>query len=384
MSYRSIAIRVLYISLAFAALTGIIAVFVPANSDILWRLLGTALATGFASAFMLLAVRALENPKTRPIGTTIGIIVCIVLPLIFGAIWLDSIPSIRNNVIENLAVTATIIFFCGFPLTLGSALATRTGLRRSGILLIVCWVILALLWIISQWRGGLWSYNSIEAIAEPIAWCSPIAALLLIRWPRFLIPLVLLVVSCVLWQWYGSHVYVKPDSLQGNWELYGTPLAIIFLSGWPPCSLALWSVLTLRKEIYRIKRFEIAASCFGSLAFALCFAFAWISLTENESDILLRLAVASSILGGTSVLGVFVTQLLRMSMLVRSDTVPMAATCPRCSEPLQLPQGKSSCLTCNLRFKIMFESPNCRKCGYDITETQENRCSECGEPVGTA
>ena len=133
MNYRSIAISVLYISLAFAALTGITAVFVPTNSNILWRLLVTALATGVSAAFMLFAVRALENPMTRPVGTTLWIIICVVLPLIFASIWLDTIQTIRNNVVEHFALTAFIIFLCGFQLKLGSALLTRKGLRKSGI-----------------------------------------------------------------------------------------------------------------------------------------------------------------------------------------------------------------------------------------------------------
>ena len=129
-------------------------------------------------------------------------------------------------------------------------------------------------------------------------------------------------------------------------------------------------------------RFEIAATCIGSLAIALCFAFAWTAITRTESDILLRFAIASSILGGTSVLGVFITQVLKISMLVKSDTAPLQATCPRCSESLSLPQGKSSCRNCNLQFKLLFESPTCRNCGYDVTQTNNNLCPECGEPIG--
>jgi predicted amidophosphoribosyltransferase len=81
---------------------------------------------------------------------------------------------------------------------------------------------------------------------------------------------------------------------------------------------------------------------------------------------------------------VFITQVLKMSMLVKSDTAPLQAKCPRCSESLTLPQGKSSCHNCNLQFKLMFESPNCRNCGYDVTQTNNNLCPECGEPIGTS
>ncbi|MBC8522357.1 hypothetical protein H8D29_00345, partial [PVC group bacterium] len=90
MNYRSVAIRVLYFSLVFAALTGVSAVFVPSSTDTLIRLLATALATGFAASIMLLAVRAMEKPMTRPAGSTMGTIISIVDPLVFSAIRLDA------------------------------------------------------------------------------------------------------------------------------------------------------------------------------------------------------------------------------------------------------------------------------------------------------
>jgi hypothetical protein len=373
MNYRLIAVRVLYYSLAFAALTGIVAVFVPTNSSILWRLLGTAITTGFSAGFMLSAVRALENPKTRPLGTSIGIIVCIVLPLVFFTIWLDAISSIRNNVIEHFALSAVIVFFCGIPISLGAALITHKSWKRAGIFLISSWILLILLWIFDIWRGGIGTYNYIEAIAIPLAWCSPVAALLLVRWPSSVPSLLILTITCLMWQWYGATV--------DDWELHATPLAIIFVTAWIPCSLALWNLLTIRKQVYAMPKVETTATSLAALAIALCFIYAWTELTGNNSDLLLRLAIASSILGGTSVLAVFITQVLKMSMNISDSTQPLDAICPRCETTLHIPQGKSTCPTCNLRFKIVFESPTCRKCAYDLTGTDKKLCPECGEPL---
>ncbi|MBC8202504.1 MAG: hypothetical protein H8E91_01610 [Planctomycetes bacterium] len=373
MNYRLIAIRVLYYSLGFAALTGVTAVFVPTNSPFLGRLLGTAIATGISAGFMLLAVRGLENPKTRPLGTTIGIIICIVLPLIYFTIWLDAITSIRNSVIEHLALTAVIVFFCGIPLSLGAALITHKQLKRAGYFLLPCWSCLILLWTFDVWRGGIGTYNYIEAIAIPLAWCSPVAALLLLRWPKSVVPLILLTVSCVLWQWYGATV--------DHWNEYATPLAVIFILGWVPCSLAFWNLLTLRKQQYAIRKSELAATTIASLAIAFCFAYAWTNITGNESDILLRFAIACSILGGTSVLAVFITQVLRMSMYVAKSSSSLHAICPRCENKINLPQGKSRCPACNLQFKVLFESPNCSACAYDLTGTDKKLCPECGVPI---
>ncbi len=376
MNYRVIAIRVLYYSLALGALSGIAAVFVPTNSSILARLLGTAIATGFSAGFMLLAVRSLENPKTRPLGTTIGIIICIVLPLIYAVIWLDAISSVPNTVIEHFAMTAMIVFFCGIPLSLGAAFLTHERWKPSGYFLLSCWALLILFWIFDIWRGGFGTYNYVEAIAIPLAWSSPVAGLLLVRWPRSILPLVLLAFSCVLWQWYGATV--------DNWEEYATPLAIIFIMAWPPCTLAISFLLQLRQEAIAMRKFELAAISIASLAIALIFAFAWTDLTNIPSDILLRFAIASSILGGTSVLALFITQVLRMSMYVAGSSVPLHAICPRCEDKINLPQGKSACPTCNLHFKILFESPYCKVCAYDITGTDKKVCPECGEPVAVS
>lgn len=377
MNYRSVAIRVLYFSLVFAALTGVSAVFVPSSTDTLIRLLATALATGFAASIMLLAVRAIENPMTRPAGSTIGIIISIVYPLVFSVIWLDAISSIRSREIENIALSALIIFLSGFPLILGAACITHKKLRLSGKLLIISWVILPVIWIIAVWSTSFGSEIYIEAIANPIAWCSPIAALLLITWPRHIISLVLISIACVLWQWYGIQA-------KHNWATFSTPLAIILITAWFPCTNALLSLLTIRKKTYRIRWLEITAVSLGSIAIATSFTLFWTTEIHSVSpDLLVRAAIASSILGGTSILGVFITQVLKRSMLVIVDGVAIKSTCPRCHEELNIPQGKSACPNCNLRFKLLFESPNCRNCEFDLTHTQSGRCPECGEGIAT-
>jgi hypothetical protein len=375
MNYRLIAVRVLYYSLAFAALTGVAAVFVPANSSLLGRILGTAISTGISAGFMLIAVKGLENPKTRPFGAAIGIIICIVLPLIYLTIWLNAIALLSNKVIEHLALTAVVVFFCGIPLTFGARLITNKQWKLSGYFLMLCWTLLIFLWIFDVWRGGIGTNNYIKAIAIPIAWCSPVTVLLLLRWPKSVPSLILLTITCVIWQWYGGIV--------DDWKENSKPLAAIFIFGWIPCSRSLWYLLTLRREAYAIRKLELAATSIASLALAFCFGYAWTVLTGYESDILLRLGIASSILGGTSVLAVFITQVLRMSMYVAKSSVPLHAICPRCEDKIILQQGKSTCPTCNLHFKVLFESPNCRACEYDLTGTDKKLCPECGEPIST-
>ena len=374
MNYRKIAVRVLYYSLAVAALTGITAVFIPANTSILLRLLATAISTGVSAALMLGAVRAIENPRTRPLGTMIGAIICIVLPLVFGTIWLGTIKAIPDNKIKDLGFTALIVFLCGMPLCLGACAFTHNSFTRAGKTLQICWIILPILWIIDQWTNT--PSQLINSVTIPIACSSFIGALLMIRWPKSSIAIVFLFITCVLWQWV---IYNTPDDL----HKYKTLLAILFVSAWIPCVFALFTLLTIRKQVHAIKGFEITGVILGSIAVALCFAYAWTDLTNNESHLLFRLAIASSILGGTSVLGVFITQALRVSMLVTTGTIFMEAICPRCGDSLSLHQGKNQCPRCSLRFKILFESPNCRVCEYDLAQTASDRCPECGEKIST-
>ena len=56
MLYQKVAIRILLYSLALAALTGILAIVIPNSSNVLWRLLGTAIYTAITSGLLVLAI----------------------------------------------------------------------------------------------------------------------------------------------------------------------------------------------------------------------------------------------------------------------------------------------------------------------------------------
>jgi len=377
MNYRQLAIRVLYLSLAFAALTGITAVFVPVNSTILFRLLASAIATGFSAAFMLLAIRLLENPRLRPIGSTIGVLICIVYSMFLFTIWLDAVISIPAFLTEHLAFTTWIIFLCGIPITTGSACCTRTTAKKAGIFIIFVWISLACIWITATWINSEEFSQFLGHVALPLAWCSVAAALLLLNWPKYATGFVITILTCVLWQWFA----MKSNN---DWSMHTTALRWILVFGWISCTYSLRSLLTLRKPAYAVKRIEMTAICLGSLAFGTCFILLWAEMAKVQHDLLVRLSIATAILGGTAVLGTFITQVLRMSMIIKSDSPPLRATCPRCMHEIDINQGKSSCPICGLRFKLLFEFPCCRKCEYDVTQTTEDRCPECGEPIGAS
>ncbi|MDP7009414.1 MAG: hypothetical protein QGI78_07575 [Phycisphaerales bacterium] len=374
MDYRRFAIRVLYVSLAIAACTGVAAVFIPTGSKILWRLLATAIATGFSAAWLLGGVRSLENPRTRSLGYTIGILVCVQLPLIYTNIWLDFLPIRSNSFSNNLSLSTLILFLCGVPLMVGAYVLGHRFARRSGILLMCCWILLALIWVTGIWTKSIGKGMYLDTIAEPLAWCSPIGAILLLKQPVRWTGLVLLVSTCVLWQWIGfRHGY--------DWSNYPNALAWLLSLALVPSILALATLLTITKPQFRFNRYEFGATVLGGIAIATSFATVWCTVTGKDYPLLVQFTVATLILGGTSTIGVFITQSLKATMLIAQGDVSLETHCPRCRVKIELHQGKNTCPHCKLRFKLLCESPNCSVCAYDLTDSTRDRCPECGHSI---
>ena len=98
MDYRKIAIRVVYASIAIAVVAGVLTLFAPQSRHVIGRLIGTAITTGIAAALLLVAIKTIEIPSTRPLGATLGALVCCLYISIVLAMWLDLLnqPVFRN------------------------------------------------------------------------------------------------------------------------------------------------------------------------------------------------------------------------------------------------------------------------------------------------
>jgi hypothetical protein len=75
--------------------------------------------------------------------------------------------------------------------------------------------------------------------------------------------------------------------------------------------------------------------------------------------------------------------LQRKEQVVTHEHV-LALTCPRCRKTQELPEGRSKCGQCGLRFVIEIEEERCLKCGYLLYRLESEVCPECGTPIGSA
>jgi hypothetical protein len=66
---------------------------------------------------------------------------------------------------------------------------------------------------------------------------------------------------------------------------------------------------------------------------------------------------------------------------IRTTTLELSLSCPRCQQTQSLPVGRSACTKCGLKFSIDIEEEHCSKCGYPLFGLQSNVCPECGTPI---
>jgi len=65
---------------------------------------------------------------------------------------------------------------------------------------------------------------------------------------------------------------------------------------------------------------------------------------------------------------------------LRTTSVRVALTCPRCSTTQEVAIGGSRCNQCNLQITLEIEEEQCAKCGYLLYKLESGRCPECGTP----
>ncbi len=66
---------------------------------------------------------------------------------------------------------------------------------------------------------------------------------------------------------------------------------------------------------------------------------------------------------------------------IRTTTLEVSLTCPRCSTTHVVSVGRSKCPSCGLRFKFEIEEEHCEKCGYVLYGIESAVCPECGHPI---
>lgn len=91
MSFRSILLRVLFWSLALAAIFGALGILFAAH-DTIWRTAATSISTAGAALLLLAALSVMDKPGFRPASLLAITLIVVEYLLTLGAIW-DLGPS---------------------------------------------------------------------------------------------------------------------------------------------------------------------------------------------------------------------------------------------------------------------------------------------------
>ncbi len=380
MDYRKVALRVLFYSLGIAAIAGILAMVLPNAGSVIWRLIGTSIATAVTSAILLIAIQRLEVQKTRLFGGGLGLLILVIYLCTICSIWVEFIFSpTALQLEEKFGLSALLFAGCGSLILVGLFLVGIRNLKLAGFVLSSIWAVSLLTWLLIIWifRGPVHEEFA-ENFIFPLQTLFPLIVLASIR--RHIgymaIALALSVSSCVASQtaMFMTH---------GHIEHHEPLLVFILVTGGLSALFGTANIVQFRKQPYAIPWAErIVLVCIALTIFVLCLSI-WYDLYRIPlPELLSRLAVGLGILSSTSVIGLLVWQMLRSSAFTHYDGRGMQGTCPRCQTLLEIPSGKSVCPTCGLRIKLQIESASCRTCGYDITKTPDvESCSECGEPI---
>ena len=384
MDYRKIAIRVLTISLSIAALAGVLVLVLPSATLLIAKLIGTAVTTALAAALLLLAIKALEYTPFHPLGRTLGILTCFIYLCVVGALWSNSIVYLKNlDIPDRLAITAFFTGGSGILLLIGAACMTKKRMLVAGTTFFIIWLLVICAWLINVW---FFSFTQVFQqpfiyIILPIQSYSPVFAILLLHRSLYFktIGLIFAITSCIL---------VQTTLITSGGEIATAPILFIIalITGWLSSVMAAWNIITFRSVTSSLPKCELATALLIGIALALFCCMVWYEETTGlqykTPELLLRMSASFGILASTSLLGLLIGRYIRANAFLRQSTGALHATCPRCSNPLLLEQGKSCCATCGLSFTLKMEASGCRSCQYDLSGLKDkSACPECGEPI---
>lgn len=380
MDYRKVATRILFYSLGIAALSGVLAMILPNSGEVIGRLIGTAIATAISSAILLLAIQRYEVQTTRIFGAGLGLLVLLVYGCTLVATWVWMLGPFRGLDLEQkFGLSALLFASCGSLILTGLLFVERKRLKLAGYVLSATWAIPLLGWLLIIWIFKQPANEQfLEHLVYPLQTLFPLLVLACIQ--RHIVYMVIAIAfalaCCVSSQ---IALFVTNGHLEENLPLF----SFILVTGCISAILGIASVIQFRKKENAILWLEWLALLIVSIAISVLGISVWYGIQKlPEPELLLRLAVGTSILGSTAIIALLIGQSLRSSVFSNFDGTGIDGTCPRCQTLLSIPRGKSHCPTCGLRMKLQIESPHCRACGYDTTKNPvRDACSECGEPI---
>jgi hypothetical protein len=381
MPFRSILLRVLFGSLALAALFGAAGILV-ASHEATWDVVGTSIATAVAALLLLIASRAMDRPASRPASLLASTLIVIEYLLTLGAIWqLERIFGSSGRFDDSLWLTVLFIAMVGIPAIVFMRMATAPTTVLAGYVgLVLAGIELAML-LAMQWGTSSWSAN--EYLAELAG---------------FLVLFGLITVICLIgidfspqrsWQWLGVSAAALGYALTAYGVIrqlnQGSQVVVSITCLAAAIAHANIVVLcALRPGQRWLRWLTIGAGTSAALFIALA---SGSNATFDIDNILPRLAAACGIVAGCGTLALIILARLNRKFIVPPNAMTgvsdITLFCPICRKKQTVPLNGAACDECRVLIHVRVEEPKCEKCGYSLLMLKSAVCPECGTPVPT-
>jgi len=375
MQFRKLLLRVVFISLAAAALFGAAGVLL-ASRDVTWRVTGTCVATAVAALLMLWVTHQLEKDPAALSGPLAAGLVAIEYVLVLAEIW-DLIPSTIFHD-DQLALTMFFIAVDGVPAIVLVHLMKRPWARvmaRVGIPLCAVNFVLFMAAVVEehQWPRSTHFYQ----LGTSMAVFAALAVMALAGSGT----------DRRYWRWVGVFAsavamamafYAILNDIHGGSVLFTAVVCIAAV-------VAHANLMMLCPLKPNQRWLGWGTIGFGALTGVFVIGLRVTHAYWTDNEVLLRLSGACAILAGCGTLAMLV-----LARLNRKVTAPTAAVselkqialaCPLCGKKQTLAAGQDQCSDCGLIIAVSLQEPRCRVCGYSLLMLKSDRCPECGAAV---
>lgn len=371
-------------ALGLAACSGVLAI-IAGNSETVWRVAGTCLATALAAAIMMPMSAWADKAATRTAGL-VGMCISVAV-LLLGAIliWGDFFSwQVRAFLGECIA----IVFGCGLTSVWFLKQLNADGWRRTAQIGALGAAVSGLIFFAAAVEDTF--LNTGPGIDEKLVitgmalfWSMIPAALSLVgfsrpdpRWWRWIG--VLSGAAGMLMIWYGCWIKNGDDP---------TPVVAAYAIAY----CIAHTILCLRCALVGAQRWVRVVAIASAAATGVSAVF---SVHVNprhdlfsDFDFLWRITTGSGLICVSATLALVVFGRLNrrttVVQLTKTTFDSVSLTCPRCEKHLKLPVGGAICDSCKLHINISVASTLCQ-CGYDLTNLKADKCPECGTPIPSA
>jgi len=379
---RKVLLKGMLWSLAFAAVTGVLAVLTQ-GGDLVWRVVGTGFTTALACGVMLACSSLIDREKTRSAGL-LGM-AAVLLEFLMALILIWEVPRFLLGKRWEEEIGNTMLFF-GLAALMSMVLVRLRQMPYglvAGRVGVAVTVAVFVVFMVDNWARPYVVNVNWRQTGCVLSLFGALAVLALIglgtgdrrhwRWAG----VVASVIACVMWL---IDIWLSIESDPG-FVVFCTLLSVAAVVA--HANLSLMCPLT---DTQRWVRSGTIAAAILAATLVDMIVLDDKLLRYGMDDPLGRFAGAAGIVAGCGTLALVVLAGINRKVdyeRLSPELTEMVVVCPRCGKKQSIGLGDSVCTVCSLRISLRIEEPRCPKCDYLLYGLTSDRCPECGTAVGT-